>query len=477
MDMVGKVDSILDVMQSLDARLSKIEKRSIVGHGESLIPPVSRSSSSNPGANATPMKSPGGSNFFHLSDIFPDDFTDGKRGRERKGDHVLAIPPRHTTGAHKLLTHWHEVMNPLMKIQGTDQLVVNSENYAFEAEDARGLLRIFGIGEGHDEGDGTQTSLTNGSGLDVSSPSLRASEGLWGATLTPCSNIDSKGDDDPFIGGVNVDGSLNVGEQTVRRLFRSFLANIHILHPFLERKRITTLVDGFIRSYSPSGAAAKSPHAAVPGLAVAESAFSGASLKRKRSGGLAINTGTSGGQGATGSPGPCQPIERSVRNALVLLVLALGKITEVKTPLSGPVRDGELYAPMPTGDSPSSQATGTPPVTVKQSPVSSQFSIGGFMSPSMESSKIRNTSRQSSVAGVSNHNDKELPMKNVDRIPGLAYYVKATEILGNVHCGNDLSHVQAFLLAGLYMGQLGRVLESWSWINSACRACQYVVDK
>ena len=476
MDMVGKVDTILDVMQSLEARVAKIEKRSNAGYGESLIPPVSRSNSSNPGANATPMKSPGGNNFFHLSDIFPDDFTDGKRGR-KGGDHVLAIPPRHTTGAHKLLTHWHEVMNPLMKIQGTDQLVVNSENYAFEAEDARGLLRIYGIGEGHDEGDGIQTSLTNGSVSDMSLPSLRASEGLWGATLTPSSHNGSKGNEDSFIGGVNADGSLNVDEQTVRRLFRSFLANIHILHPFLERKRITTLVDGFIRSYSPSGAAARSPFATAPGLAATESALSGASLKRKRSGGLTNSPGTSGGQDATGSSGPCQPIERSVRNALVLLVLALGKITEVKTPLSGPVRDGELYAPMPLGDSPFSQVAGTPPVTVKQSPVSSQFSIGGFVSPIMENSKIRSMSRQSSAAGISNYDDKELAPKNVDRVPGLAYYAKATEILGNVHCGNDLSHVQAFLLAGLYMGQLGRVLESWSWINSACRACQYVVDK
>lgn len=457
------MDNILEIMQSLDARVAKIEKRSSAGRGESLIPPVSRSSSSNPGTNATPMKSPGGSNFFHLSDIFPDDFTDGRRER-KGGDHVLAIPPRHTTGAHKLLTHWYEVMNPLMKVQGTDQLVVNSENYAFEAEDARGLLRVYGIGEGHDEGDGTQNSLTNGSGSNVSSPSLRTSEGLWGATLTPSSNHDSKGNEDPFIGGVHADGSLNVDEQTVRRLFRSFLTNIHILHPFLERKRITKLVDGFIRSYSPSGAAA-------------EFASSNASLKRKRSGGLTNSPGTSGGQDATGSSGPCQPIERSIRNALVLLVLALGKITEVKTPLSGPVRDGELYAPMPISDSPPSQIAGTPPVAVKQSPVSSQFSIGGFVSPVMESSKIRSISRQSSVTGTSHHNEKELPPKNVDRIPGLAYYAKATEILGNVHCGNDLSHVQAFLLAGLYMGQLGRVLESWSWINSACRACQYVVDK
>ena len=476
--MTGKLDSILDVMQSLATRVAVIEKRSIAGHGEAQMLPVSQSSSSNPESKATPKKSPGGDNFIQLSDIFPDDFTDGTRERERKGgDHVLAIPPRHTTGAHKLLTYWHEVMNPLMKIQGTNDLVVNSENYAFEAEDARGLLRLYGIGEGHDEGDGTQASPTNGSYSDVSSPDSRLHEGLWGATLTPSSNVDSKQNDDISIGGVNVEGSLNVDEQTVRRLFGSFFTNIHILHPFLERKRITMLVDGFIRSYSPRSAANKSSFAAPPGSAVHETVSCSAPLKRKRSDGLANSPGTSGDQDSSYSSGPRQPIERSIRNALVLLVLALGRITEVETPLSGPVRDNKLYAPMPVNDSPSPQAADTPPIAVKQSPASSQFSVTGLRSPSFDASRVGSMSRQSSTAGASNYNEKEFLQKNVDRIPGLAYYAKATEILGNVHCGNDLSHVQAFLLAGLFMGQLGRVLESWSWINSACRACQYVVDK
>ena len=363
-------------------------------------------------------------------------------------------------------------MAPLMKIKGTHELVVNNENYAFEAEDARGLLRLYGVGEGHDEGDGTQASPVNGADSDVSSPSPRACEGLWGATLTPSSGIDSKRPEDPCIGGVNVDGSLKVDEPTVRRLFRSFFANIQVLHPFLEKKRITTLVDRFIQSYSPMGPTTRSPFATPT---VPEPATS-APLKRKRSGGTTNSPSASSGTDQSSFLGPRQPIERSIRNALVLLVLALGRITEVKTPLQGPVRNSDLYAPMPPSGSPYRTATETPPSTFKESPGSSQFSVAGFTSAGMEGTRVGSLSRQSSTAGAP-YNEREPLQKNVDRIPGLAYYAKATEILGNVHCGNDLSHVQACLLAGLYMGQLGRVLESWSWINSACRACQYVVDK
>lgn len=60
--------------------------------------------------------------------------------------------------------------------------------------------------------------------------------------------------------------------------------------------------------------------------------------------------------------------------------------------------------------------------------------------------------------------------RNLDVIPGIAYYAKAAEILGDQGDGNDLVHVQMFLLAGLYKGQLTRVKESFSRINMAGRA-------
>ena len=65
----------------------------------------------------------------------------------------------------------------------------------------------------------------------------------------------------------------------------------------------------------------------------------------------------------------------------------------------------------------------------------------------------------------------------MDVIPGIAYYAKAAEILGDQGDGNDLIHAQMFLLAGLYKGQLARVKESMSWITMAGRVIQTLLDR
>ena len=61
--------------------------------------------------------------------------------------------------------------------------------------------------------------------------------------------------------------------------------------------------------------------------------------------------------------------------------------------------------------------------------------------------------------------------RNVDVIPGLAYFARATEILGTLQGEFGLSNIQANLLASLYCGQLCSSLESWSWLSQACRNC------
>jgi hypothetical protein len=60
-------------------------------------------------------------------------------------------------------------------------------------------------------------------------------------------------------------------------------------------------------------------------------------------------------------------------------------------------------------------------------------------------------------------------IEHTDIYPGLAYFGYATDILGNNHGGTGVIHAQAFLLAGLYLGQMGRALESWAWIQDGCR--------
>jgi len=57
--------------------------------------------------------------------------------------------------------------------------------------------------------------------------------------------------------------------------------------------------------------------------------------------------------------------------------------------------------------------------------------------------------------------------RNLDVIPGLDYFAYATDILGGQLGGLSLRHIHAWILAGLYHGQLGRVVESYSYIKEA----------
>jgi len=63
-------------------------------------------------------------------------------------------------------------------------------------------------------------------------------------------------------------------------------------------------------------------------------------------------------------------------------------------------------------------------------------------------------------------------IRNLDVLPGLPYFLLATNIIGNQLGGNSLLHVRALILAGLYYAQLGRVLESHAYIFHASRALQ-----
>ena len=69
------------------------------------------------------------------------------------------------------------------------------------------------------------------------------------------------------------------------------------------------------------------------------------------------------------------------------------------------------------------------------------------------------------------------PARNIDVIPGLAFYAEAAKVLGSQSDGNELIHAQMFLLAGLHKGQLARVRESMSWITTASRAIMHLLDR
>ncbi|KAI9710171.1 MAG: hypothetical protein M1812_007502 [Candelaria pacifica] len=328
----------------------------------------------------------------------------------------LSIPIKHTTAAQKLL--WWPSIQDLINGIKVDK------NYVMDGEETRGILRLYGKGEGCDVKDEDQSRMSNSPSNPSESddtPSCQASslsESLWGTGFDMPNSASLKRPEHDNVGGLNPDGSLKLDPSTLQRLLTAYMNNIHILHPILDKQQITEIIERFAASYNRSNVTLSSfaePAATSPNNPNMDP-------KRKRSTVPILNR-NSHMIGLKLFP------ERSISSVLVLLVLALGKICEHRDPL-----------------------------------------------PSLnETLRMGMSSQRTSVDECTLFNVSDSSLKNADVVPGLAYYAYATNILGNLHGGNDLSHVQAHLLAGLYAGQLARVLESWKWVNSACTACQVII--
>lgn len=378
----------------------------------------------------------------------------------------------HTTAAHRLLC-WPSIRAAFAK--SNPQFL--SDDYVMKLEERKGVLRVYGRGEGQDAGDGGHPSPTGSTasprsdeGSEVRSPP--PPDGLWGSGFA----------DPPTareVGGLGRDGKLEVDGQTLDKLLKLYLENIHILHPFLDKNTLTKMVKRFSMDYSPGthlkwgrldGSKPAAPTSfdglREPATHLPKSSKRKHSETQYQGAGLELVS-------PTAPSAPLPHFQRAISTAIVLLVMALGKICEWRAPLPGPVSDDGKENPTarPSPFSPfASNSESSSPLSVRQSPSSS-------------TQTMPNPSAISTPSGLPLRDpfckppgeDASAGLRNVDVIPGLAYYAYATDILGNCHGGNDLSHVQANLLAALYAGQLARAFESWAWIHSACRACRYLV--
>ncbi len=393
-------------------------------------------------------------------------------------ENELSIPLDHTTAAHKLL-RWPS-------IQQLVHAVTKNEHYVMEGEERRGLLRVWGRGEGGDLPDGDPLSIDNpGASLPYayaagSTAYARPDNdpSVWGHGLLSWGSMEAVRPLFDGIGGLGPDGALKLDTTTLVQLMNSYLGNIHILHPFMDRDRLTQMVVAFGSRYRMPGygqtcsAYISIPTSTLPGELRRDSAPLPRDNKRKRSTHSSSAIPARGSAGAEALPPP-----RSISSVIVLLVAALGKVCEHKDYLPGPVPDG--FDSDRTGIavdlSPSPEAI-SPSISVKQSPTPSHSSYMGSEGTSPSSMRPPYSAGASTAADPTIGVRRPLPL-NVDVIPGLAYYAYAVDILGSLHGGTDLPHVQAGLLAGLYAGQLGRVLESWRWIHWACISCQTLIKR
>ena len=326
-----------------------------------------------------------------------------------------------------------------------------SPTYVMDLEVGRGLLRLYGCGEGEDKGDGHE-GAPSPAGSSSSDETSASPYGVWGVGQlhAPQGLATQSYSAREHPGGVSPHGGLMLDSEAVDRYFRSFMDNIHILHPFLEPKVVRTMIHTFKRKYS------WDYRATQPSTNVA-----GAKRKREHTdspGGSMEDHNTPGHMGNRNPPrgfnGSVPLIEHSIANAIVLLVIALGKVSMHRDPLPGAAATTNMHTSTPH----STMYSDLPmPMSAPTSPFNNQVHLNG--------TNHANISSPANPQG-----------KNMDVIPGLAYFTKAADIIGELSGGSDVSHIQAYLLAGLYMGQLARVVQSYFYIQKACIAAQILIQ-
>lgn len=375
-----------------------------------------------------------------------------------------AIPLYHTTLA-SLLLKWKPIRQVVQHHLDREGIKYVDE-FPIQQEERRGLLRLFGRGEGQGNGlverEGSVDQGRWEAYDDYSDTGAPSPADCWGTIggLTPPVAGDSKG-------AVNVP-TLDFTEHLVWTYVKSYQDNIQNMHPLIIPKELNAMVHLFLENVRRTTAKRSNKYGEAGNVArfadMRDQTSSDIGQKRKRSPGVGPSATP---PGVTPIPSkPAKPVfERSIQNALVLLVLALGKIClcKEKIPEVVPVNDPSQGSPVIRNGHPLSPMQGSPP-SYAPMPLSSTLPSPKDLAGSRRGSFQSGTTSLPRIISVSK--------RNLDVIPGLDYFATATDILGGQLGGATLKHVYANILAGLYHGQLGRVLESYAYIRQAGYALQ-----
>ncbi|CAN8105783.1 unnamed protein product [Discula destructiva] len=377
------------------------------------------------------------------------------------------FPHDHTTPAGRLL-RWpsiRDMVRPLLKAEGVQWI----DNYPQRFEESRGQLPLFGRGEASVTRPAERETVyeyvdiaddTSQAG-DHQSPSAGTDWGPIGGMSPPGGGLPA----DIRNHVSRTDGALDFDDSKVWRYVHNYKEHIQNMHPLIPPDDLNAMVVSFLEEVGAQKSKTQAKFISQP-----DGSYIDGDRKRKRS--PAPN-------GMEVGPAPKrQKPQRSIKHALVLLVLALGKICGVRDrKLSeAPEKDREYVpnhgSPVVRNGQVTSPTHGSPPSSaISQSP-----GQAGLPSPKdMERpAASRRSSAQAGIFGPTSAATPAPPKKNYEVIPGLEYFAYASDILGNQFGGYKLNHVQAHILASLYYGQLGRVVPSFRHIRFAC---QVIVDK
>lgn len=363
-----------------------------------------------------------------------------------------AIPAGHTTGAAKILL-WPAVASMVLTPMKRDK---NRGLDPLRREISRGVLSLYGCGEGFERsvGHGKDSMLDYGlepprSNSDTYSDPAHSPtvEHNWsqGAQSPVADSYLFRAESDARAAAVDTTGVSNLDEKTVRQLAGSYMSYLNVMHPIITQKSLDGMITKFMQNVQSIGAMERDGAGYNFAMFAGNTDTSGA--KRKRSPTVSGTDHTFAQQLGHGWR------QRTISEAIVLLILALGKVCEHQSKIPDVVPNKDSS----TINSPANHVS--PPI-IHQSPQLSSHS-STLPSPIMQDRAHRRSS--SDIPGA------RCPpgTRNQDVVPGLAYFAAASDILGNHQGGTGLPYVHACLLAGLYYSQLSRVLQSHACVKEA----------
>lgn len=221
--------------------------------------------------------------------------------------------------------------------------------------------------------------------------------------------------------------AVTTGNDTVDLLFQSYEDHINWQYPILDLGSLRDYLREFHRSY---GTDPESPSA--PSSRSGNTSRWQAKRRRRQDdhdvGLIPL------------SPSDSHAQERTLTNAIVYLILALGRTCGSDYP----AKDLLSTQPMGLPSNPFFGDTGSAPAGPPQ------------------------TDAQTGIS-------REMGVPDLENEPGFAYYGKASAILGDFCDSNELAHAQACILASLYMGRMAAKERAGSWMDTALRVCRYRV--
>lgn len=221
--------------------------------------------------------------------------------------------------------------------------------------------------------------------------------------------------------------AVTTGNDTVDLLFQSYEDHINWQYPILDLGSLRDYLREFHRSY---GTDPESPSA--PSSRSGNTSRWQAKRRRRQDD---HDVGL-----IPPSPSDSHTQERTLTNAIVYLILALGRTCGSDYP----AKDLLSTQPMGLPSNPFFCDTGSAPAGPPQ------------------------TDAQTGIS-------REMGVPDLENEPGFAYYGKASAILGDFCDSNELAYAQACILASLYMGRMAAKERAWSWIDTALRVCRYRV--